>query len=136
MKQSEVVKHKPYRLAWMQCRNRLELNGVIVEAVRKKQGSPKKPFVDYNGMPHGAGRSPARFLLNIGVSVGAANLQEIEVVRAGRRPRLLDVIAVIDYTLAASRKYEDRHLREYYERDMVAIRSMLVKLIGGESNGN
>jgi hypothetical protein len=78
MKQAEVVKYKPYRLVWMQDRGKPELNGAIVEVVKIKKGAPKKPFVDYNGMPHGTGRGPARYFLNIGIKVNAENLQEIK----------------------------------------------------------
>jgi hypothetical protein len=78
VKQAEVVKYKPYRLVWMQDRGRQELNGAVVEVVKIIKGPPKKPFVDYNGMPHGAGHGPKRYLLNIGIKVNAANLQEIK----------------------------------------------------------
>jgi hypothetical protein len=38
------------------------------------------------------------------------------------------VIKVIDRTIAVSKSYETAHLREYYERDMAALRSMLAEL--------
>jgi hypothetical protein len=78
MKQAEIVKHKPYQLVWMQTRGRPELNGAIVEVVRKQNMGKKPAFVDDNGMIHGEGRRPARYYLNIGIKVGAANLKEIE----------------------------------------------------------
>ena len=64
------------------------------------------------------------------------DFQTIEIVRAGRRPALANVIEVIDRTVEASERYEGRNLREYYGRDMAAVRSMLVKLTGGAGNGN
>jgi hypothetical protein len=65
----------------MQDRGRPELNGSIVEVVKIKKGSPKKAFVDRNGIPHGAGHGPKRYFLNIGIKVNAANLREIENVK-------------------------------------------------------
>jgi hypothetical protein len=38
------------------------------------------------------------------------------------------VIEVIDRTVAISESYDSRHLREYYKRDMAAIRAMLAGL--------
>jgi len=76
MKQADVVKNKPYKLVWMQCRNRPELNGAIVTVVKKIPGPPKKTR-DQLGMWHKAGKAPARYLLNIGIKVGAANLKEL-----------------------------------------------------------
>jgi hypothetical protein len=76
MKQADVKKHTPYKLKWMCCRGRPELNGMIVEVIRMFPGTVKKPHLDYSGMIHGKGRGPAKYLLNIGIKVGAANLQE------------------------------------------------------------
>jgi hypothetical protein len=81
MKQRKIVKHKPYRLVCMECRGKPELDGTIVEVIGIKKGSPKKPFVDWNGIPHGAGHGPKRYFLNIGIKVNAANLREIENVK-------------------------------------------------------
>jgi hypothetical protein len=64
------------------------------------------------------------------------DFRTIEVFGADRRPLLLDVIEVLDHIVAVSRSYEDQHLREYYERNMAAIRSMLVGLMGGAGNGD
>jgi hypothetical protein len=38
------------------------------------------------------------------------------------------VIKVVDRTITVSKSYETAHLREYYERDMTALRSMLAEL--------
>jgi hypothetical protein len=76
MKQSEIVKYHPYKLVWMQDRGKPELNGTIVHVVKVIKGNIIKAYVDCNGMPHGEGRKPNRYLLNIGVKVNAANLQE------------------------------------------------------------
>jgi hypothetical protein len=62
----------------MENRGRSELNGSIVEVVRKQSGGKKPGFVDSNGTIHGEGRWPARYYLNIGIKVGAANLKKIE----------------------------------------------------------
>jgi hypothetical protein len=83
MTKREIVKHKPYRLVHMERRGRPELDGTIVEVIGIKKGSPKKAFVDYNGMPHGAGHGPKRYSLNIGIKVNIANLQEIQNDQAG-----------------------------------------------------
>jgi hypothetical protein len=43
------------------------------------------------------------------------------------------VIDVIDRTVAVSERYRDTCLREYYKRDMAAIRAMLVELKNREA---
>jgi hypothetical protein len=64
----------------------------------------------------------------------------IEVKRPGEcaapgTTKIDDLIDVIDRTITASKTYEERHLREYYTRDMAAIRSMLAEMKGQSGNG-
>ena len=76
MKQAEIVKNKPYKLVWMQCRDKPELNGAVVEVVKKISGTMKTEKDRQLGNTYQR-KSPVRYLLNIGIKVNAANLQEI-----------------------------------------------------------